>query len=212
MLHSVPASFRVESKWLFLGVGAAIGLLAGHFSGSLQSVASGGTNSPEVNAIRVRGKERSAVAKDDRLLNSRLAQIREMAASGDYKVRDDFTESLGGADVPDLLAAFLADMALDGIDYKQRKMLEQAVHRWVADDIDAALAWAASLAQPKQRRYFQKMMLNEFAKTDPFRAADQALEIEAGDPDFDASLIVSSAIRELAKSGNEREIADLVRK
>ena len=179
MLYPVPGSLRIESKWLFLVVGAAIGLLAGHFGGSLQSTASGGSDSPDGNAIRVRAKERSAVAKDERLRNARLAQIREMAASGDYKARGDFTDSLGGADVPDLMAAFLGDMALDGIDYKQRKMLKQAVHRWVAEDIDAALVWAASLAQPKQRRYFQKMMLNESAKTDPFRAADQALEGEA---------------------------------
>lgn len=83
----------------------------------------------------------------------------------------------------------------------------------MAEDISSALAWAAKLQQPKLRRYFQNMMLGELAKSDPFGAADRALEIEAGDTEFDASSIVSAGISELAKtSGNERKIADLVRK
>lgn len=156
----------------------------------------------------------SSIATDaGRVQAARLARIREMSATDDYKAQKDFTEQLGADDLPDLLAVFLADAGLEGIGWKEKKMLAQAVSRWVAEDVNAALVWASLLPQPKLRRYFQKMMLGELAKTDPFDAADRALEIEAGDKEFDASGIVSDGIRELAKkSGQEQAIAELVRK
>lgn len=136
-----------------------------------------------------------------------------MAASKSYTASKEFTESLGANDVPDLLKVFLADVGLDGIEYGEKEMLRKAVERWVAEDVTAALAWAANLPQAKLRRHFQKMMLQELAKIDPFKSSDLALEIESGDVDFDASDIVCAGIAELAKtSGNEREIAELVKK
>lgn len=204
---------RVESKWLFLVVGAALGLVAGFFSGSRKSATSQASTSLEDKSAKIRGKSSSSATNVERLKAARLAQIREMGASKDYKIREEFAKSLRGVDVPDLLAAFMADAGLEGIDYKQKEMLEKAVKQWVTEDLHSALAWASSLTQPKLRRYFQKMMLGELAKSDQFNAADRALEIEAGDADFDASDIVSAGISELAKtSGHEQKIAELVRK
>ena len=167
----------------------------------------------ESDSAKAHGRSPSAATNAERLKTTRLAQIREMISSKDYKAREEFTNSLRAGDVPDLLAVFLADAGLEGIDYKQKEMLEKAVKQWVAEDINAALAWAVNVPQPKLRRYFQKMMLGELAKTHPFNAADRALEIETGDADFDASDIVSDGIRELCKTtGNERSITELVRK
>jgi hypothetical protein len=206
-------AMRVESKWLFLIVGVALGFIAGNFSDFRKSTVVKKDPVRSNESREIRNNRRSSVTKDERLKNARLAQIREMAGSKDYKAREEFANSLRADDVPDLLAAFLADAGLEGIDYKQKKMLEKAVEQWVAEDFNSALAWAANLPQPKLRRYFQKMMLGELAKTDPFDAADRAIEIETGDPEFDASNVVSDGIRELAKTGgNERKIADLVRK
>jgi hypothetical protein len=202
-----------ETKWLFLIAGMALGLMVGHFSGFRKSTPLPTDSVPSNDLVKIRNKSRSAAPKDERLQNARLARIREMAGSKDYKTREEFTNSLRAVDVPDLLAAFLADAGLEGVDYKQKEMLEKAVKSWVAEDINSALAWAASLTQPKLRRYFQKMMLGELAKSDPFNAADKALEVEAGDAEFDASDVVSAGISELAKmSGNEQRIAELVRK
>ena len=204
---------RIDSKWLFLVAGVALGLISGQMVGSLQSTAEGKTSASDEKPQRVRVKSRTTPTDAEREKASRLALIREMAATDDYKAREDFTEKLGGGDVPDLLAVFLEDAGLDGIGWREKELLEKAVKQWVAEDINAALIWASMLPQPKLRRYFQDMMLRELAETDPFDAADRALEIEAGDEDFGASNIVSAGIRELAKkSGQEHVITELVRK
>jgi hypothetical protein len=204
---------RVQSKWWFLVAGAALGLAAGHYAGFRKPAPPAAPAALEKHAAKARGKSPTAATNAERLKAARLSQIRELSSTQDYKAREEFTNSLGSGDVPDLLAVFLADAGLEGIDWKQREMLEKAVNQWVAEDIGAALAWAANQPQPKLRRYFQKMMLGELAKTDPFNAADRGLEIEAGDAEFDATDIVSDGIRELCKTGgNERAITDLVRK
>lgn len=214
MLRAMHFPVRVESKWLFLVAGVMLGLMAGHCSGfrKIQPPAAPAANLERKSASN-RTKSPSAATNAERLNTARLAQIREMVITKDFKAREEFTSSLQAGDLPDLLAVFLADAGLEGIDYKQKEMLVKAVTQWVAEDINAALAWASNLPQGKQRRYFQKMMLSELAKTDPFNAADRALEIEAGDVDFDASSIVSDGIRQLTKTnGNERAITELVRK
>lgn len=204
---------RFESKWLFLVAGVALGLLAGRFSGSGKSAPPETPAAADGKSANVRGKSPSSATNAERLKSARLARIREMGTSKDYKAKEEFADSLRADDVPDLLEAFLADAGLEGIDYKQKDMLEKAVKSWVAEDINSALDWASNLPQAKLRRYFQKMMLGEFAKTDPFNAADRALEIEAGDAEFDAASIVSDGIRELTKTGGrEREISELLRK
>ncbi len=213
MLRAMRIPGGIHSKWLFLVAGGTLGLLLGHFSGSRKSAPPVGHAAGGNHSAKIRGKSSSAATNAERLKTARLAQIREMGTTKDHKVREEFTNSLRAGDLPDLLAVFLADAGLEGIDYKQKEMLEKAIEQWVAEDINAALAWASNLPQEKLRRYFQKMMLGELAKTDPFNAADRALEIEAGDADFDASVIVSDGIRQLTKtSGNERAIAELVRK
>ena len=211
MLVAMRIPVRVESKWVFLVAGAALGLLAGYYSGSRNPAKP--ATAVENHAAKARGKSPSAATNAERLKVARLSQIRELSSSKDYKAREEFTNSLRAGDVPALLDVFLADAGLEGIDWKQKEMLEKSVKQWVAEDINGALAWAGNLPQPKLRRYLQKMMLGELAKTDPFNAADRALEIEAGDEEFDATDIVSDGIRELCKvGGNERAITDLVRK
>lgn len=204
---------KLESRWLFLIAGIALGLIAGQGVRSLKSMSDGKISAVEQIPQRIRAKSRAAPSDAEREKASRLALIREMVVTEDYKAREDFTEKLGADDVPDLLAVFREDAGLDGIGWREKEFLEEAVKRWVAEDINAALTWASQLAPPKLRRYFQKMMLSELAETDPFDAADRALEIEGNDKDFDATNIVSAGIRELAKkSGQEQAIAELVRK
>lgn len=213
MLRFVRSGMKVESKWIFLITGVALGVVVGRvsYSGAAEPPAKAAS---DVNrSAAVRGKSPTPATNAERLKSARLAQIREMGSTKDYKAREEFTSKLQPSDLPDLLTVFLADAGLEGIDYKQKEMLEKAVNQWVAEDIHAALSWAGNLPQTKLRRYFQNMMLGSFAKTDPFQAADLALEIEVGDEEFDASDIVSDGIRELCKvSGNERAIADLLRK
>jgi hypothetical protein len=213
MLTTMRPTIRLDSKWFFLVGGAAIGLVAGRYTGSRATVPPVIPAASEAHSAKARGKSPSAATHAERLKASRLALIREMGSSKDSKAREAFTDSLRAADLPDLLAVLLADAGLEGIDYMQKEMLQKAVNHWVAEDIDAALDWAAHLPQPKLRRYFQKMMLGELAKSAPFDAADRALGLEAGDAEFDASSIISDGISELTKtSGHEREIAELVRK
>jgi hypothetical protein len=202
-----------SSKWLFLCGGIALGFVAGQGISVMGSKLVGSQAASDETPRRVRAKSPTAATEAERTRAARLARIREVCVTDDYKAREKFTGELGAGDVPDLLAVFLEDAGLEGIGYREEELLGKAVEKWVAEDVNAALAWAANLPQPKLRRYFQKMMLGEIAKTDPFGAADRALEIEAGDKEFDASNIVSDGIRELAKkSGQERAIADLVRK
>lgn len=179
----------------------------------MESTSDGKPAASDEKSPRVRAKSRTTPTDSERQEATRQALIREMASSADYKAREEFTESLGADDVPDLLAVFLEDAGLEGIGFREKELLDKAVSQWVAEDFNAALVWASLLPQPKMRRYFQKMMLGELAKTDPFDAADRALEIEMGDKDFDASGIVSDGIRELAgKSGQEEAIARLMTK
>lgn len=190
-----------------------MGLIVGKGVGLMESTTDAKPYASVEKPPRVRPKSRTSPTDAERERASRFARIREMAATRDFKAREEFTGSLGADDVPDLLAVFLADAGLEGIGYREKGLLEKAVRQWVSEDVNAALAWANLQPQPKIRRYFQKMMLGEHAKTDPFDAADRALEIEAGDKDFDASGIVAVVIGELAKkSGQEQAIAELMRK
>lgn len=209
MLHAV----RFDSKCMFLIAGLVLGYMAGQGRGLLKSSAPGTPAVAQEKSANVRGKSPASATPAERQKTTRMAQIREMSVTKDYKAREEFTNSLGAGDVPDLLAVFQADAGLEGIEWRQREMLEKAVKLWVAEDINSALDWAANLRQPKLRRYFQEMMLGELAATDPFNAADRALEIESGDAEFNATGIVHHGIRELAKTaGNEQAISDLIKK
>jgi hypothetical protein len=200
-------------KWFFLAAGVALGVAIGFSSGSQKAKSSASEAAEaEAKSSTSRSATSSLVAEAEKRKAARLEHLRTMVNLDHYKGGREFADTIKASDVPDLLEVFLQDAGLEGIEYDQEELLEKAVALWVAEDVNAALAWAANLSTPKLQRYFQSMMLREFAKTNPFRAVELAKEIESQDKDFMFSGVLSAGIDALIKlPGKEREIAEMMR-
>lgn len=168
----------------------------------------------QVEPSRTKTATTIAMSTDAGRINSaHREKIRGMMDPDAYDARKAFTGQLSGKDVPDLLAVLLEEAVPDGTDYYLKDMLDAALEAWVKEDFHAALAWAASQPKPKVRRQLQRKILDQLAETDPIQASDLALDIHQGDTEFDASSVTFTGVSKLCNtSGNEKKIADLLRK
>jgi len=193
---------------LTVGVaGLAVGLVAGYLiprGGEIRDRSEDGVVAPQTSALApasdlrsshpVKAPTRSEPSVSQTVASDNLLQ--SIPPHNDYSARAEWVRNLPQGEIPSLVAGLCADVGPSGLEYEDRRLIDEALEKWWKADSVALLEWLKQLPNGGTKRYLVSSLLQDLARNDPSRAAALAESFKAQDPDWNDSELQDNLVKQ----------------
>jgi hypothetical protein len=123
------------------------------------------------------GSSRPRVTKTERANGASTTRTQDLLkklsdATYNEKKTSDLMAEIDTSEFPALVESLTLNAGITGLDYKNRAKLETLLVGWSSRDPDAAIAWAAVLRNPQDRKAFLNDIIDGICNKDPEKALE----------------------------------------